>query len=221
MSDDEYKLSVLSGTALFAGISRETVMYVASDSGCTLRCYSNGETVYDTSSFDRALGILGSGEAEVYTSSGVGRVVLNRLKDGDVFGVAALFGSDDSYVTCVTARSRCEVVFIDCDLCERLIRASTEFSLNYITFLSDRIRFLNRRIASYTAPDALHKLAYYLSRTGDAPTPPLTKLAASLDLGRASLYRALDGLVEMGAVKREGRHITVCDREMLKKILEG
>ena len=101
-----------------------------------------------------------------------------------------------------------------------LMQLKPNFSLDYIRYLSKRIYFLNKRIVSFTGGTAESRLANYLvSSFGDYKTYvldiPMNQLAISLDIGRASLYRAFDKLIEAGAVEKKGKIIRLTDKDAL------
>ena len=87
-----------------------------------------------------------------------------------------------------------------------LLTGTPAFALNYVAFLSDRIRFLNRRLACLGAGSAARRLAAWL----DASIPDgaaeyelplsLSRLPDALGVSRASLYRALDELEAAGHI---------------------
>jgi CRP-like cAMP-binding protein len=87
--------------------------------------------------------------------------------------------------------------------------------------LAGRVRFLNRKIQCFTAGSAERRLALWLlSEEEEVITLPssLTTLSDMLDIGRASLYRALDKLENSGLISREGRNIALLSPdEILKK----
>ncbi len=165
--------------------------------------FAPGEIVAPHSG-EAAAGVLLSGKASAAGESGV---ALNAFQPGGLFGVAALFGGD-SYVSTVRAESRCEAVFITTAQLEELFRSRGDLALAYIRFLSDRIRFLNRKISQFTAPTAAEALYLWASRnqTGGLATASQgwSALARTLGIGRASLYRALDELERTGRAVREG-----------------
>ena len=96
---------------------------------------------------------------------------------------------------------------------------------NYLAFLSEKIRYLNRKIVTLTAGSAERRLAYFLDTSipenaADIPTitVPMNSLAEMLNLGRASLYRAADRLSEEGFIERDGKTIKVINRKgMMEK----
>jgi len=88
----------------------------------------------------------------------------------------------------------------------------------YISFLSGRIRFLNRKIAFYTSGSAERRVALYLSSFNSdeiEPDIPMNSLCELLDIGRASLYRAFDKLTDDGFIKRDGDKINIVNRQAM------
>ncbi len=176
--------------------------------------YHRGDVIYDSERAQAALAIVLSGEVCVYH----GRVVMNILRAGDVFGAAALYGQEEPYASRVVADSECEVAFVPQETVSRWMAAEPRIAENYIRFLSDRIRFLNRRLATLTAGQTDGKLwRYLLAYAGEDGivriSGGMTELAKRLNMGRSSLYRSLDSLAEDGRIVRDGREIRVIHKE--------
>ncbi len=149
-----------------------------------------------------ALLILTSGRATVLAAGHGRATVMRKLGPGDLCGVATLFG-DTAPVSEVTAVTDCEAVILPRELVRRCLRDSFAFTESYIAFLTDRIRFLNRRIANYTEDSADERVLYYIRERLNAdgefsPAGSMTELANILHMGRSSLYRAFEHLVEQG-----------------------
>ena len=176
------------------------------------RSYRRGEVIYDRSHVRRALAWVLDGHLRVLH----GRVVMNDLHPGDVFGAAALFGAEDAYPSAVTAATDCRVQFITQKTVSAWMAAEPRIGENYIRFLSDRIRFLNRRLATLTAGQTDDKLWRYLQAhrdsTGAVSLPDgMAGLAEHLGMGRSSLYRSLDALLAAGVVRREKKQIVLLE----------
>ena len=92
---------------------------------------------------------------------------------------------------------------------------------NYVKFLTQRIHFLNQKIRYLTAGSAERRLALYLLSEIPEENVPVTlpisavSLADLLDLGRASLYRAIDQLTEDGFLIRNGHEYRLLQRDKL------
>lgn len=179
------------------------------------RSFEKGAVIYATDRFQRALGILAQGEAQVVRFDAEGhRIIMNTLHEGDSFGAAALFDAPESYVSTVVAVQPCQVWFLPEETLEEWMRRDWRIARNYIAFLSGRIRFLNRRIAGFTGGSSQDRVLLYLQQhrgaDGRVELPfSRSDLAKVLDVGRSSLYRSLDALEETGVIRREGKQIWV------------
>lgn len=211
---------IVCGIFLFNGIDRADAESLLEMSGMETKSYKSGEVIYEPDSFSRSLGVMLSGSAGVTTVGGSKKVVLRNLVKSDVFGAASLFGGEE-YVTVIRAKTAVTAAFIGQEAVERIITTDSRASINYIRFLSDRIRFLNRKIACFTAGCADSSVALYLlnlerNSDGSVMMPAAYKpLADMLGIGRASLYRALDSLEAAGAIVRNGRSITIISNDKL------
>ena len=136
---------------------------------CPIRSYRKGELIYSRDCFERAVGVLLSGEAEVLKGRGV---VLNTLSAGDSFGVAG------------------------------------------------RICFLNQKLDAFTSSSAEGRIVVWLLENMDDSRVVIPRgysdLSRTLGIGRASLYRCLDGLEAQGALRRQEREIEILRPELLQ-----
>ncbi len=175
------------------------------------RTYRKGE---ELSCGAPALYLLESGKARVYRTSGGKKVLYNTLVAGSAFGCAQLFGGG-GYVTTVVAANSCVCRIIPEAAVEKLVETDHAFARNYVAFLTDRIRFLNRRISSFTAGTGEQTLASYLlsllpvsgetgSDRAEVRLPlKMAALASALNMSRPTLYRAFRILEEQGAAVKD------------------
>lgn len=192
---------------LLDGISEENKKAFLSDGRIYTASYKNGDVIYDTHDSPCCLGFILSGSVRAEKKSENKSVPMRLIKAGGVFGAASLFGAGDGYVTVITAKGNTEVLFIPQECVASLIERDKRAAMNYICFLSERVRFLNSRIDFYTASDSTEKLFEYLCKIKDdegiAPIPQnRAQLAKQLDMGRASLYRAFNSLEGQGRIVR-------------------
>lgn len=211
-------LSCIAASPLFHNVS--PVALAAALGQSEERVFAKGDEIGGT---DRHFCLILSGSVLV---RGAGTaLLLNRLTAGDCFGVASLFGSRCG-ITSVTACEKSRLLLFSQDTVEELMRADFTFARNYICFLTDRIGFLNRKIAAFTAGSAEKKLANYLltlpAENGVLTLPEsMVRLAAALDLGRASLYRAFAYLEESGQLTRNGKTVRLTAADEFRKIYGG
>lgn len=199
---------------LFQGLSEEELQLCDRLSVTEEQTYQKGEQIYTPQHSKRALAMVLEGHVRVWQ----GRVPMNDLLAGDVFGVAALFGTDEDYPSTVEAQSDCRILYIPQETVVRWMKDVPAVAQNYVSFLSDRIRFLNRRLSTLTAGQADSKLWQYLLAHRDENgvvivAEGMSELAERLDVGRSSLYRSLDSLTQLGKIRRERKKIIILKTE--------
>ena len=197
-----------------------------------VQSFRGGETIYTPQAFQRALGIVAEGEVSVMKPGGA---QLNVIPKGGLFGAAALFDESDtefSYVTTLIAHKACQVIFLSDVQLEAWMRAYPAMAMAYIRFLSGRIRFLNRRIDAFTSPSSEEALMKYLQEAAEAAkledgaAPEVTvssfaRLARSLSMSRATLYRALGKLEEDGLIQKNKNRIYLLGETLSKDTSKG
>lgn len=176
--------------------------------------YCKGDAIYSPENAPKALAIVLEGHVRVLQ----GRVVMNDLLPGDVFGVAALFGTDEKYPSTVVAETECRVLLIPQETVVTWMATVPRVAENYVRFLSDRIRFLNLRLSTLTAGQSDGKLWRWLLAHRDENgvvyiKDGMSELAERLDMGRSSLYRSLDALTALGRIRRERKKIYILRAE--------
>ena len=217
------ELEIVRSSFLFRNAGAETIDSALSDPLAKIASYGKGDTVYDPAHFSRAVGLVLSGRIRVSGGSAP-RYRMRTLSKGDPFGAAAVFSPEEDYATCLTAETRCRVLFLPQTLLARLLVEDPAVAENYIVFLSERVRFLNEKIRSLTTPSTGGTLREYLLKNAKEEEDGFvlrlgisySALASALNMGRASLYRALDGLEKSGAIRREGKKILIPDPEVLR-----
>lgn len=216
------EMQILSHTFLFAPLNsaeRRTALGAVSP---VTASYRPGETVVKAGECFAAIGIVTEGCLAV-TRQGERRPVIHRtLGPGEVFGVSSLFGGGEGFPTTVTAREPTTVLFLGEGEVRRHLAAYPQAAEAYITLLTQKIRFLNRRLDTLAGRSAEERVAsYLLVHAGEGL--PLTKsaLASLLGLGRASLYRILDLFEENGLIRVLRDTIEVPDGTALELFIKN
>ena len=187
------------------------------------RSYVSGDVIYDYDNYSRALGYVAKGTVIIEQNG----VSLKLAHAGDVFGAASLFNTADDYVSVIKAKTACTIIFFSQETIQKLITENSVIAVNYITFLSERIRYLNMKISSFTAGNAEERLAkYFVDRYNETENTEFkgisySSLASSLDIGRASLYRAMSTFTEQGMIEKDGRRIIIKDINKINKIIKS
>jgi CRP-like cAMP-binding protein len=214
-----YKNIILSHN-LFRGCSEKDIKKIIIDGGKSLSFRSGDIMETDF----RSVGILLSGRGAIYSSDKSRHTLLRFISPGDAVGVAGLFAAkapETQIIACGDGKS--EMFFIGREAFEQLMNEESDgqFRTNLIKFLSDRVTFLNSRIDCVTGGSAERRLALFIKNSPVDSSGcvslgmSMTALAHALDIGRASLYRALDALQSDGIITRDGDRITVLSRDAL------
>lgn len=191
---------------LFKGLAENETNELVSDLG-TIKKFSKGDSIYDCRNFRKALGVLLKGNAAA-SADGVQKT---EFKEGAVFGAASLFGCGDKYVSKITAKTGCEVLFVSEDVLCHIIKKYPQCALNYVEFLTKKIRYLNVRIGEFTGANISGRLYRHLCENADENgkviISNMASLAKIMGIGRTSLYRSLSELEEKGIIKRKDDEI--------------
>ncbi len=177
------------------------------------RSFLAGDTIYSSETLPISVGVVLSGRAEIYTSESEEGTLLKVISPQDMFGIANLYAADAAFPTVIRATDACEVLFFDGDAFRVFIENDPTVLRLYLHFLSKKIVYLNRKIATFTASSAEKKLGLFLleNHTDRCYQGSMTTLAELLGIGRASLYRAIDKLCAQGLVKHEGNSLILYD----------
>ncbi len=209
---------------IFKGVDENTLSLFFNDTRLERICVNKGEPIFSPSDYRKSIGILTEGSATVRKNHSNGEyVVMRKMVEGDIFGVAALFNNSEQYVTEIIADSYSKVTFFSEEMVADLLKRDQSFVINYISALSNRINFLNMLIAGYSAQTACGKLSHFLIMNEQnsvvALSYSMTKLSDRLGIGRASLYRALDDFEADGIIHRDGKNIYIKDMNTLKNFI--
>ena len=208
----------LTENSLIGSASPQSIeTYLTDDTLCE-RSFEAGEVILSAQNESRYVGIMLSGAAAVTPSSDPSGAVLKVMGKGDSFGIANLYSEAD-FPSIITAKKQSRVLFIEGDAFKALIENDPAALRAYLTLLSSKIVYLNKKIATFTAGSTEKKLCIFLAENqccGEfSSTVSMSALADMLSVGRASLYRALDTLSEQGLIVRDGKSTLIPDKNAL------
>lgn len=175
--------------------------------------FRKGDVLFPLPDAAPGLGILLAGKATVLRAGTDGKEQeCHRLGVGDAFGAATLF-SENAAVSSVLAESDGTVQLLSEATVLALMHRFPTAGENLVRFLTDRIRYLNRSLNGLRGGTAAQRLLTFLQsradEAGHVTLPSMAAVAAALDMGRTSLYRAFDELEQAGALTRNGKSITL------------
>ena len=217
-------LETLRSVKLFGGVNEDILSRSLGSGEFEYKEYESGEVILSPEEKKKKAVIFISGKAEVYSADEGRSLLLRTFGKGHVVGVSNLFSSED-FVSRVIAAKKCETLEISPEKYGKILESDKTAMYNYLSFLSEKIRYLNRKIVTLTAGSAERRLAYFLDTSipdgkngATEITVQMNSLCEMLNLGRASLYRAADKLSDEGFIERDGKTIKVIDRKgMIEK----
>lgn len=173
--------------------------------------FSKGDELYRNG----MLALIISGKATVKRLNDIGDIITIRsISSGELFGAASVFGDWKNGMSSIIADTNCEVLYINEDKFCNILKQYPQISINYISYLSDRIRFLNRKLDAFTTKSTEERLyEYLLSQSNDNGIINLSfgmaELARRLNVGRTSIYRDISSLESKGLINRDGHNFKI------------
>jgi hypothetical protein len=225
INPDTEQVSAAACSVLFEGCDLDTVMSLLKLHSRAVRLES-GEALPDSmENGGRRFAVLTDGSAVVYADRSDRTSLMRYVRKSDTVGVASFYTSSEFSSEVVSFPGRSVFLMIGTGFTEAISETSSfsRFSLNYLSYLSDRIAFLMSRISCVTSGSADSKLAFFLRNSAGKDRVvridmPMSSLASLLNIGRASLYRSLDHLTDAGVILRDGNMIFVKDQQKLDTV---
>lgn len=178
---------------------------------CTPKTISKGSDLYQNG----MLGIIVNGSGTVKRLNDIGdSITIRTISKGELFGAASVFGCWKDGMSSIIANEPCEILYISENEFKQLLRQYPQISINYIEYLSDRIRFLNRKLDAFTTKSTEERLYEYLLSQSDndgniSLNFGIAELARRLNVGRTSIYRDISTLESKGLINRNGHNFKI------------
>lgn len=217
-------LEFLLKTFLFSSLLREDAMNILSKLSFEVKTFGHGESIYTPHQYEKKIGFVMSGECVINKLKSDGSLVpLNTIKEGDSFGILAVLSVEEEYPTQIISSRASKILFINQEDFLSIIKKHPDVSMNVISFLTKKISFLNRKISTFASDNVEQKLASYIvlefkKNLKKEFSFNCKKTAESLNVGRASLYRAINSLTEAGLISLNNKKIYILDLIGLERI---
>ena len=216
-------ISYISGHPIFKGIEPDVIAKYFSDNALTVVNYSPATIIIDPEKNSTDIYVIIKGTVEIQCRSADHKVLLKTSGAGTIFGLANLYAETETFPTLVCAKTQSEVLLINKQTFKKMLESEPKLMSNFLVFLSKKVIYLNKKIASYTVGNNEKKLAYFLFENELNGTVSvdmsISDIAVMLDMGRASIYRAFDKLEADGLISRDGRSIRILNKEKLKNFI--
>ena len=177
------------------------------------------------------IGIVLEGEVIVTKENAAGnRVIMAKLKEGDIFGEMMAFSGYDKWAATVVASTDCTVIFLPPEKivgnCSNICRGHKLLIQNMLSLISKKALGLNRKVEYLVIKSIRRKISVYLleqyNKTGRFTfIVPLKRneLAEFLNVSRPSLSREIIKMKEEGIIDFYRSTFKIIDIEGLKASL--
>ncbi len=205
----------------FNGLDRK---YSISDN-TSITSYTDRQVILSKDEKITGLAVVAKGKAVIQSYYGNDSTVIREMSRFDSFGAATIFSPDNVFTTSVISSERCTVYCIDEQKIREILASEPLCCINYITFLSERISFLNRKVSAFSAPTSDSKVAMYLIENKEPGKNEVTlrqnivSVSEKLGIGRASFYRSLETMKSRNIISKSGKVIKILDYDELKKMI--
>lgn len=209
-------IEALKKCVIFSDLNADQLSDILSANLEKICVYKKGKIIFSPASFEKCLAVILKGKAEVSKEKNSSFLYMNTLEAGNVFGLSCLFSEEKEFPTTVRAKEDCRVLLLDQKVISEIFTLYPSAIAKYINILSNKIHFLNKKIDSLSTPNAKTSIKnFFLSiaeSTGNKEfTLPISisKLSEMLSIGRTSVYRSIDELIEEGFMKKDGKAIKI------------
>lgn len=182
------------------------------------------EFIISNDTKEKFIAVLLKGKTITKTDEQSDKVILSDDEVSDVIGTTLVYSNNN---TNIETMSLCNSVYLKIteDSLTEMCMNEKQIYINLMNIMNKRLNFLLKRIKGFTARSAEKKLALYIKdllKDNKEITIDISmsKLAIMLDLGRASLYRALDTLENNNVIIKNKKQIRVVDFKKFDKLCE-
>ena len=202
------KYPILKTTVVFKDANEKNIAAYINDNSYCVRDYSSGDVICSPKNTEHQVGILLDGTATVSSADDSKNVLIKTISRGAVFGISGIYSEQEPFPSLICAKNDCSVLFVSHQAFCKLIENDIAAMRSLVSYLGNRILYLNKKIHSFTAGSAERRLSLFLADNESegiyCATISMSTLADMLDIGRASLYRAFDRLESEGFIEKKG-----------------
>ena len=214
---------ILAKSFLFKDLDDIMISKILEENPPQIKSYKRGELIYPSYNNDEAVGLVIHGRCEIRKPRvDSGKTVINILTSGDSFGILSVFSNDD-FPTEIYASVNSTILYFSRKQILDFVNSYSQISTNIIVFLAERVSFLNKKIATFSAKSVESKLANFIldeceKQSSNTIIFNAKKTSEEIGAGRASVYRALSSLQDSGLIIFTNKQIQVTNKNDLERI---
>ncbi|QVK17636.1 Crp/Fnr family transcriptional regulator [Mycoplasmatota bacterium] len=215
---------------LFKGIEKDELRRILNCLTPSIKIYNKKDVITIEKEELNGIGIVLEGEVIVGKDSLAGdRVIMSRLKSGDLFGEVAAFTSD-VWLATVVANTDCTILFLPpqkiVGICTKVCHGHRIMIENMLQIVAKKALILNKKVEILSLKSIRKKISTYLLRQYrmnnkvhfDIPLKR-NELAEYLLVSRPSLSRELIKMQEEGIIDFYRNYFKILDLKRLKACL--
>ncbi len=218
----------LKGIELFQGIDESELGKILTCSNPSIKQYKKKDIITMEHSKFTGIGIVLEGQAMITKDSVAGdRLIISRIKAGDIFGEVAAF-VDNKWLETVIAETHCQILFLSPDriigICPHMCTGHRILIQNTLRLVSKKAFVLHKKVEMLSLKTIRNKIStYLLEQYLLKKTPlfeiPLTRneLAEYLNIPRPSLSRELSNMQDEGIIEFHKNSFKILELEILKQ----
>lgn len=217
-------LHALTKCPLFAGMTSVEIEVSMAGVSYSIVNYDSHDIYALTGMPCKTLDIVVRGVLVCRMSSLSGRQVeVSRLREGNLVAPAFIFGKDNSMPVGVETDTDVTVLRMQKPVFRNLIGTNEQIRDNFIRVLSNINAFLTHRMRVLSLFTVKEKVAYLLlERAGEQGSNVVhlsrsrQEIADSFGIQKFSLLRVLADFAKAGAIRINGREVTILDRSKMR-----
>ncbi len=217
-------LHALTKCPLFAGMTSVEIEISMAGISYSIVNYDSHDIYALTGMPCKTLDIVVRGVLVCRMSSLSGRQVeVSRLREGNLVAPAFIFGKDNSMPVGVETDTDVTVLRMQKPVFRSLIGTNEQIRDNFIRVLSNINAFLTHRMRVLSLFTVKEKVAYLLlERAGEQGSNVVhlsrsrQEIADSFGIQKFSLLRVLADFAKAGAIRINGREVTILDRSKMR-----
>jgi len=222
----------ISKSLLFSSLDNITLPTMIKCLDPKLKSYNKNDYIFTAGDYFTGIGIILEGTAAVLNEKATGdRVVINVLKQGDVFGEMIAFSELTNWPNTIQAFEKCKVLLIPKDRingeCSKVCPWHKSLIENFLKLLSQKALMLNKKVNYLTIKGIRGKLGTYLYEqfkiTGSSSIIlnfNRNELADFLNVSRPSMSRELSQLRKEKIIDFHLKSFKILDIKALKSLAE-
>ena len=221
--------SVFSSCRIFEDIPDGQIEDLIALSNGVIKKFKKDEIIIQTADTADEISIILSGLVSVRKISESGNIIeIGSKVPGDMIGEAAVFSKAHIYPCELTAEKETEIFTITRQGMLRVLSSNSKALENFLTELSTQTFVLQSRIELLAHHGTAQRLASFLNMrsmmNGGTNTIEINgsmmKLSTMLNVSRTTLHREVTELEKRGIISRNGKTITIMDRNALQRVIE-